>query len=159
VVTVLLPHQSAQAKTVFSSKYIGIKQSQCKQQPKSKNAAFTSFSCGSAAGWRIWLEYEEGTTSLSLTRGGVRKNTGITEYTSGYVTTGDKIELRLKNGRLYSTVVRLIEYGSQDNVVTSELAVSNMAGDGCLVALIDAGPNQSAQARAAADKAASLPCL
>jgi hypothetical protein len=147
----------APAKSTFTSSYVSIKQSDCRKQPQSKNRSFVSFRCGTAAGWQIWLEYEEGMTFVSLRRGRIVNNTGIDPYTSGDTTTGDRLELRLRNGTLSSTVVRLNTY-SGETVTKSVLAVSSMGSGGCLVALVEPGPDQSAQARSIADKAATLPC-
>lgn len=151
------PVSAAKGKTTYTSVYANIKQSECVKQPQSKNAGFVSFRCGTAAGWQIWLEYEEGMTFVSLRRGRIVNNTGIDPYTSGDTTTGDRLELRLRNGTLSSTVVRLNTY-SGETVTKSVLAVSSMGSGGCLVALVEPGPGQSAQARSIADKAATLPC-
>jgi hypothetical protein len=156
------PSAAAATKPTFTSTYVSIKQADCKQQKKSKNAGFVTFACGSVKGWQVLLEYEEGITSVSLTRGGSVKDTGAADYTNGDLTTGDRLEVRLKNGAIYSTVVRLNEY-SGDKVVKSTLLVSNMAGTSpgstCAVAVIEPGPTQSADARKAADRATLLPCL
>jgi hypothetical protein len=164
----LLLAAPASAKSGFTSTYVSIKQADCKQQKQSKNLGFASFKCAKVTGWQVLLEYEEGMTFVSLTRGNLFKDTGVSEYTNGDTTTGDRLEVRLKNGAIYSTVVRVNQY-SGGKVVKSSLVVSKMAGadqrssDGepktCAVAVIEPGSTQSADARVVADKATTLPCL
>jgi hypothetical protein len=159
LVCVLATARTSVAEPKYKSAYVDIRLNSCKKQKVSVNAGYVRYRCGAGAGWRVFLEGEEGTTTISLERNGAVRNIGITDFTNGDIAPGDKLELRLHSGSLYSTVIRLNEYQS-DKVVYSKLFVSKIGADqSCVVEIVEPGPDQAAQARAAADNAATLECI
>jgi hypothetical protein len=159
LVCVLATARTSVAEPNYKSVYVDIRLNSCKLQAGRKNFGYVRYRCGAGAGWRVYLEGEEGTTTVTLKRNGAVRDIGITDFTNGDIAPGDKLELRLHNGSLYSTVIRLNE-SQGNNVVYSKLFVSKIGADqSCVVEIVEPGPDQAAKARAAADNAATLECI
>jgi hypothetical protein len=118
--------------------------------------------CGKkVGGWQVYVEYDDARESIALKRNGVLTDLNFYNFNSGFSTLGQTLEFRVRSGKPVAAIVRHIHAIDPDdpNITRSALMVAKLSPKPCVVANIDPGPQQSALARATADKAASLPCL
>jgi hypothetical protein len=115
----------------------------------------------SVDGWTVYEVYADQVSDIALEKGGVKTALVLYRFDDGgYSSLGPAVEFRVRNQKAISSVVRLIITNREIlSKKTSKLMVTKLGVNPCLVAVIKQGKQQSAQARAAADQAQTLPCL
>jgi hypothetical protein len=154
--------QPASGAAKITSTFVKIDDANCVKVDGAEGEDWAVLRCGKqVGGWRVYVNYDDGRESIALERSGVRTDLDFYLFNSGFSTLGATLEFRVQNGKALSAVVRHIHsVNSEDSSVKrSSLMVAKLSPKPCVVANIDPGPQQSAQARQAADKARSLPCL
>jgi hypothetical protein len=146
---------SAEAATKWSSVYVRVDQPSCQRTKQPDGTVmFVEWRCGKPVnGWTVYRWAEEDLQSIELRKGSVVHRLELELYANSSTIIGPNLEFRLKNGKPMATVVRLVD--ETGNV----LVVNRFSVTTCVVAVVPAGPNQAATARAAADAAQTRRCL
>ncbi len=146
----------------ITSSLVKIDDPNCVKIAGEEGEDWATLRCGKkVGGWQVYVEYDDARESIALKRNGVLTDLNFYNFNSGFSTLGKTLEFRVRSGKPVAAIVRHIHAIDPDdpNIKRSALMVAKLSPKPCVVANIDPGPQQSAQARTAADKAASLPCL
>jgi hypothetical protein len=122
---------------------------------------FATQRCGRpVSGWQVLLEYDDSRESITLLRG--KKAYPLNFWTTvngGFSSLGPKFEFRTRGGRPVAGVVRYRHRVEDTEDSTEDLVVVKLAPTPCVASIVKAGPNQSAEARALADRVGTLSCV
>jgi hypothetical protein len=157
-----LPAGHASGAATISSTFVKIDDPNCVKVAGEEGEDWATLRCGKkVSGWQVYVEYSDARESIAFKRNGVLTDLQLYRFNSGFSTLGPTLEFRTKKGKPIAAVFRHIHSvnSSDSSVQRSALIVAKLSPKPCVVANIDPGPQQSAQARATADKAPSLPCL
>jgi hypothetical protein len=155
------------ARSTITSVYIDLKKACTKidgPAPSDDNQDWVDYKCGKpVGGWQVFVSYGDIRENVTLKRNGVVHDLSLWTIHGAPSTMGPTFEFRTKNGQPYAAVMRHILDTANDREIAgstqSQLMVAKLRPKPCIVADIDPGPNQSALARAAADRAPSMACL
>ncbi len=156
------PTTPAAAASVIKSKYVSLKEANCKVFEQIEGEDFSRSLCGKPVdGWSVILDYGDARDSITLRRGKVESPLQFYSTVSGaFSYVGDTFEFRLKNGKAIGTIVRFTYDTSSESPATktSTLVVSRLSPKPCVVAVVPPGPSQNATAQRLADNSAGQPC-
>jgi hypothetical protein len=159
---VSVPLTSATAATTIKSKYVSLKEADCKLIGEPTEEDFSTSLCGKPVdGWSVILDYGDARDSITLRRGKVETPLAFYSTVSGaFSYVGDKFEFRLKNGKAIGTIVRFTYDTNSESPdqKTSTLVVSRLSPKPCVIAVVMPGPTQNATAQKLADSSAGKPC-
>jgi hypothetical protein len=153
---------SGAATTKTSSVFVKIDDPNCIKVDGVEDEDWATLRCGkTVAGWRVYVEYADARESVALERKGVRTDLNFYQFNPGFSTLGPVLEFRVRSGTPIAAVVRHIHSVNPDDATITEsvLMVAKLSPKPCVIAAIPPGPQQSAQARVAADKAPTTRCL
>ena len=95
-----------------------------------------------------------------MERNGTQTALNLTRLHGSFSSVGPNLEFRLGNKTPFAAVVRhIVNNPENPDTTISYLMISRLAPKPCVVAEFPPGPNQSALAQVAADKADTLTCL
>jgi hypothetical protein len=160
-----LQASGAAAKT--TSKYVALDLEKCTQtltpDPNDDFQDYGEWRCGSPVlGWSVNISYSDLRMTIDLSRNGVTYPLDFSAKVSGrFMSLGSQFEFRIRNGRPIGSVVRAIHEdgdGDGDGATKSVLVVSRFRPSPCVIAVVNPGATQSANARKLADTAEGKPC-
>jgi hypothetical protein len=161
-VTTLTPTTPATAASTIKSKYVSLKEDNCKVIDSNEGEDFSTSLCGKPVdGWSVIIDYGDARDSITLRRGRVDTSLKFYATVSGaFSFVGDKFEFRLKNGKAIGTIVRFTYDTTSESPdqKTSTLVVSRLSPKPCVIAVVMPGPTQNATAQQLADSSAGKPC-
>jgi hypothetical protein len=156
---------STPAATPSTSAFVSLEDRNCKviAEPDETEGEDWSVSvCGKpVGGWSVIVEYDDQRESITLQRKGVNAKQDYWGFHGGFSSVGSTAEFRSRNKVPYAFIARHVHsIGTDDPSITrSDVMVSKLSPKTCVVAIVPPGPNQSALARAAAERAPKMACL
>lgn len=160
-----VPPMTEAATAKLSSTYVSLAEKNCVvvdgPKPGDDFQDWSLSRCGKpVGGWKVYVDYGDVRDDILLERNGVRTALNLTQIHSAFSYVGPNFEFRLRNKVPFAAVVRHIVNNPEDpNITYSYLMVARLTPKPCVVAEFPPTVNQSALARAAADKATTLTCL
>jgi hypothetical protein len=156
----------ARAATPSASVYVSLEDRNCKviDEP-GENEPGDDWSvslCGKpVGGWSVIVEYADVRESITLQRNGVTSKQNYWLFHGGFSNLGSTVEFRTRKKVPYAFIARHVHSisGEDSSITRSDLMVSKLSPKPCVVSIVPPGPNQSALARAAAERAPKMACL
>jgi hypothetical protein len=157
-----MSRQSVLASSKSASIYVKLSGRGCTTVSENEDEDRSTLRCGKSVGrWTVFVEYADSRESIALKKANQPTvDLNFFQFHGSFSDVGPVLEFRTRNGVPVSAIVRFnYVVDVENNISTSALMVAKLAPRPCVVADIAASPKQAIAARAAADKAGTLPCL
>ncbi len=158
----------ANAQPKLQSMYTELAEKKCKTISSDKETGSSTQRCNGVGGYKLLVHDDDARQSITIVDPSAKEHplNFWSVMTHSFSSVGDKAEWRVSKSNGKVTPVGLIvrvnasENPEKPSSITSYLAVAKVSANGsCVTHRIRSGPNANAQARTAADSAATAPCL
>ena len=159
------PPMTGAAPAKLSSTYVSLAEKNCVvvdgPKPDDDFQDWSVSRCGKpVGGWKVYVDYGDVREDILLERNGTQTALNLTQLHGSFSSLGPNLEFRLRNKVPFAAVVRhIVNNPENPDITISYLMVARLSPKPCVVAEFSPSVNQSALARAAADKANTLACL